>query len=126
MLPAREQTNMAQQGKDGMISIGGRWWRFPGAWLDTDSWEMEWRDDKLHLHENTGNVIEGAEVTEAETEQVFREVQLADVLELAIAKLRSGEGWDEGTTGDVLFEILHIFPEHAKRALGLALLSGKF
>lgn len=61
-----------------------------------------------------------------ETEQLFREVQLADVLELAAARLRSGEGWEEGTTGDVLREILHAYPEHVKKALGLALLSGKF
>jgi len=30
------------------------------------------------------------------------------VLELAAAKLRSGEGWDEGTTRDVLNEIEHV------------------
>jgi hypothetical protein len=29
------------------------------------------------------------------------------VLELAAAKLRCGEGWDEGTTTDVLNEIEH-------------------
>ena len=34
-----------------------------------------------------------------ETEQMFRELQLAGVLELAALKLRSGDGWDEGTTG---------------------------
>ena len=26
-----------------MISISGRWWSFPGAQLDGDSWEGEWR-----------------------------------------------------------------------------------
>jgi hypothetical protein len=61
-----------------------------------------------------------------ETDQLFREVQLAGVLELAAAKLRSGEGWDEGTTGDVLREILHVYPKHVKKALALALLTGKF
>lgn len=60
------------------------------------------------------------------TEHLFRELQLADVLDLAASKLRSGEGWDEGTTGDVLREIFHIHPEHVKKALGLSLLSGKF
>jgi hypothetical protein len=59
------------------------------------------------------------------TDQLFREVQLADVLELAAATLCSGEGWEEGTAGDVLREILHVYREHAKKALGLALLSGK-
>ena len=60
------------------------------------------------------------------TEQLFSELHLADVLELAASKLRSGEGWDEHTTGDVLREIFHVYPEHVKKALGLSLLSGKF
>lgn len=38
---------------------------------------------------------------------------MADVLDLAASKLRSGEGWDEGTTGDVLREVLHAYPNHA-------------
>jgi len=59
-------------------------------------------------------------------EQLFRKLQLADILELAVARLRSGEGWNEGTTGDVLNEILHTFPEHTKKALALALMMGKF
>jgi hypothetical protein len=60
-----------------------------------------------------------------ETEQLFREVQLADVLELVAMKLRSGEGWEEATTGDVVREIWHVFPEHVTKALALALLSAK-
>jgi hypothetical protein len=59
------------------------------------------------------------------TEQLFREVQLADVLELALAKLRCGKGWDEGATADVLREILHAYRDHVKKAFALALLSGK-
>jgi hypothetical protein len=59
------------------------------------------------------------------TEQLFRELELAGVLELAAALLRSGQGWDEGTTGDVLGEILQVYPAHVKKALGLALLSEK-
>ena len=39
-------------------------------------------------------------------------------------RLRTGQGWDEGTTGDVLGEIWHVYPEHMKQAL--ALLSGEF
>jgi hypothetical protein len=48
------------------------------------------------------------------------------VLELATARLRSGQGWDEVTTGDLLREILRVYPAHVKKALALALLSGKF
>ncbi|HEY1467937.1 MAG TPA: hypothetical protein VGF61_02750 [Candidatus Acidoferrum sp.] len=40
--------------------------------------------------------------------------------------IRSGQGWDEGTKGDVLLEILHVYPEYVKKALGLALMRGKF
>jgi hypothetical protein len=54
------------------------------------------------------------------SEQVSRELQLAGVLEAAA--LRSGMGWDEGTTGDVLREILRVYPRTLKKALGLALL----
>jgi hypothetical protein len=46
-----------------MISIGGRSWHFPNAQIDSES-EFEWRDGKLWLHESTGNVIEGTEVSE--------------------------------------------------------------
>ena len=60
------------------------------------------------------------------TEQLFRELELAGVLELAAARLRSGQGWDEGTTGDVLRDVSHVYSEHVKKALGLALLSEKF
>ena len=60
------------------------------------------------------------------TEQLFREVQLAGVLEAAATRLRTGQGWDEGTTTDILGEILDVYPAHVKHALGLALLSGKF
>lgn len=58
--------------------------------------------------------------------QVSRELQLAGVLEAAATRLRMGQGWDEGTTGDVLREVLHVYREHVKKALGLALLAGKF
>ena len=53
-------------------------------------------------------------------------MRLAGALELAAARFRSGQGWDEGTTGDVLREILYDYPEHVKKALGMALLPGKF
>ena len=41
------------------------------------------------------------------TEQLFRELELAGVLELVAAKLRSGQGLDKSTKGDVLREVLH-------------------
>jgi hypothetical protein len=77
----------------------------------------------------TGITIEDAEAVHVawfsgKSEQVLRELQLAGVLELAVARLRTGQGWDEGTTGDVLGEILLIYPAHVKKALALALLSG--
>jgi|SRR5208337_1442395 len=100
---------MAQQDTDGVIGIGGRWWSFPGAQIGGDSWEGDWRSDgKVYLHDAAGKVVEGLELSEAEIEQMFRETLLSDVLELAAAKLRSGEGWDEGTTRDVLNEIEHV------------------
>lgn len=58
----------------------------------------------------------------SQTEGLFCELQLAGVLELAATRLRTGQGWDEGTTGDVLREILHVYPAHVKKALALALL----
>jgi len=83
------------------------------------------------ITEETGITSEDASAVHAawfngNTDQLFREVQLAGVLELAVAKLRSGQGWEEGTTCDVLGEILQVYRAHVKKALGLALLSGKF
>jgi hypothetical protein len=82
------------------------------------------------ITEQTGITTEDAEAVhvawfQGTPEQLFREVQLAGVLELAAANLRSGRGWEEGTTGDVLREILHVYPTHVKKALALALLAGK-
>jgi hypothetical protein len=77
------------------------------------------------ITEQTGITLEDVEAVyvvwfTGTTEQLFRELQLAGVLEVAAARLRSGQGWDEGTTGDVLREIQHVYPEHVKKALGLA------
>ena len=99
---------MAQQDTDMMISIDNRWWSFDGARIDGDSWEGEWRGDgKVYLLDDAGKMIEGRELSETEVEQLTREMLLADVLEAAAAKLRSGEGWEEATTEDVLNEIEH-------------------
>jgi hypothetical protein len=67
----------------------------------------------------------GSAYFKGETEQFRREVQLAGFLEVAAATLRSGKGWDEGATNDVLNQILHVYPEGVKRAVGQALLSEK-
>lgn len=82
------------------------------------------------ITEETGITTEDAEAVhiawfKGASEQVHRELQLAGVLELAAAKLRSGQSWDEGTTGDVFREVLHVYPAHVKKALALALLAGK-
>ena len=60
-----------------------------------------------------------------ETNQFLREVQLAGFLEVATETLRSGKGWDENAIGDVIEQILQVYPEHVKEAFALALLSGK-
>jgi hypothetical protein len=99
---------MEERDTDAKISIDGRWWSFPGAQIGGDSWEVECRGDgKLYLHDTAAKVVEGRELSEAEVEQLSREMLLADVLEAAAAKLRSGEGWEEATTTDVLNEIEH-------------------
>ena len=83
------------------------------------------------ITEETGITLEDVEAVHVAwftgtSEQLFRELELAGVLELAAAKLCSGQGWDEGTTGDVLGEVLHVYSAHVKKALALVLLSGKF
>ena len=83
------------------------------------------------ISEETGITTEDTEAVHiawfnGTSEQVSRELQLAGVLELAAARLRSGQGWQEGMTGDVLREVLHVYPAHVKKALAMALLSGKF
>ena len=77
------------------------------------------------ITEETGITLEVVEAVHVAwfrgtTEQLFRELELADVLELAAARLRSGQGWDEGTTGDVLREVLHGYHAHVKKALAVA------
>jgi len=67
------------------------------------------------ITEQTGITLEDVEAVyvvwfTGTSEQLFRELQLAGVLEVAAARLRSGQGWDEGTTGDVLREIQHVYP----------------
>lgn len=83
------------------------------------------------ITEQTGITTEDAEAVHVAwfngtSEQVSCELQLAGVLEVATTKLRTGQGWDEGTTSDVLGEFLRVYPAHGKKALAMALLSGKF
>ena len=72
------------------------------------------------ITEETGITTEDAEAVHVvwfngTSEEVSRELQLAGVLEAAATKLRTGQGWDEGTTGDVLHEILRVYPKHTKK-----------
>ena len=82
------------------------------------------------ITEQTGITTEDAEAVyvawfRGTTEQLIRELRLADVLEIASTRLRSGTGWQESATIDVLNEVLYAYPQHVKKALALALLSGK-
>jgi hypothetical protein len=111
--------------KDAMISIGSQWWRFPGAQIDTDSWEGEFRSDgKMLLHDDTGAVIEGTEVDEPEDiagvsavpspeDRRWREIMLTRVMLLAIDLVLSGEKLGLETARDLVLEIQHCYPELA-------------
>jgi hypothetical protein len=121
---------MEQQDTDGMmISIGDRSWRFPGAGIDTDSWEVEWRGDgKLFLHDSVGNVFEGTEVDNPEVlavvllpspqERRRREIMLARVLLLAVDQVLAGEGLGLETVRDLSRELRHAFPELVDESVG--------
>ncbi|MFZ0799965.1 MAG: hypothetical protein WCA13_10660 [Terriglobales bacterium] len=111
------------QDTDGMISIGGRWWSFPGAQIDLDS-EFEWRGDgKLRLHDGVGNTVGGTEVDNAEVlavvplpsaaEQRRREIMLARVMLVAIDVVLAGDPLGLETARDLLRELDHTFPELA-------------
>jgi hypothetical protein len=103
--------------------------------LTTDTFEKAL--DLLEEGYNFPSIVEGTGITteDAEavhvawfngtSEQVRRELRLASVLEIASTRLRSGAGWQESATIDVLNEVLYAYPQHVKKALALALLSGK-
>jgi hypothetical protein len=108
--------------KDAMISIGSQWWRFPGAQIDTDSWEGEFRSDgKMLLHDDTGAVIEGTEVDEPEdSSEVFvllpaerrrREILLARLMLVAIDIVLGGDLLGLETARDLVRELRHAYPE---------------
>src|ERR1700688_4198632 len=108
--------------KDAMIRIGSQWWRFPGAQIDTDSWEGEFRSDgKMLLHDDTGAVIEGIEVDEPELlavvplpsaeERRRREVFLARLMLLMTDHILAGEMLGLETARDLIRETKHTYPE---------------
>lgn len=110
--------------KDAMIWIGGRCWKFPGARIDTGSWEAEWRGDgKMLLHDDTGAVIEGIEVDEPEDvgalttlspeERRLREVNLARLMLVIVDIVLAGDPLGLETARDLLREVEHTFPELA-------------
>jgi hypothetical protein len=112
---------MAQQETEVIIEISGRWWSFPGAQIETDSWEVECRGyGKLYLHDGVGNVVEGTEVDDPEVlavvlpspeEQRRREVMLARVMLVAIGVVLAGDPLGLETARDLMREVRHAFPE---------------
>jgi len=77
------------------------------------------------ITEETGIATEDAEAVHVAwfngtSEQVSRELQLSGVLDAAATRLRTGQGWDEGTTGDVLREVLHVYPAHVKKGFSIS------
>lgn len=113
---------MAQQDTDAMIGVSGRWWKFPGAEIETDSWEVEWRDGKMHLHDDDGNVIEGVEVNNPEDiagvlavpspeERRRREILLARLMLVAIDIVLAGDPLGLETARDLVREVEHAYPE---------------
>jgi len=83
-------------------------------------------EEKTGITREDASAVANAYDKDETAEQLFRELQLATVLEAAAASLRSGEGWQESTTVDVFNEILHVYPAHVKKALAMALLVGRF
>ncbi|MGC2100537.1 MAG: hypothetical protein WA651_09075 [Candidatus Sulfotelmatobacter sp.] len=107
---------------DGMISIGGRWWRFPSVQIDGDSWEGEWRSDgKVYLHDGVGNVVEGIEVDNPEVlavvplpsaaERRLRELLLARLMLVMVDIVLAGVPLGLETARDLSRELRHAYPE---------------
>jgi hypothetical protein len=120
---------MTPQDTDGMISIGNRSWRFPGARIDTDSWEVEWRGDgRLYLHDGFGNAVEGTEVDNAEVlavvplptpqERSLRETLLARLMLVAVDIVLAGDPLGLETARDLIREVGHAYPELGAQARG--------
>jgi hypothetical protein len=120
---------MTQQDTDGMIGIGGRWWRFPGAQIDAGSWEIEWRSDgKVLLHDDTGAVIEGIEVDKPEdmagvlplpspAERRLREILLARLMLVMVDIVLAGDPLGLDAARDLGRELRHCYPELVDESL---------
>jgi len=124
------QGSVAMEDTDGMISVVGRWWSFPGAQIDGDSWEGEWRcDGTVYLHDGVGNVVEGNEVDNPEVlavvalpsaaERRRREVMLARVMLVAIDIILAGDPLGLETARDLSRELRHAYPELVDESVGL-------
>ena len=120
---------MESQNTDGMISISGRWWSFPGAQIETDSWEVEWRGDgRLYLHDGVGNVVEGTEVDNPQVlavvpmptpeERRLREILLARLMLVTVDIVLAGDPLRLETTRDLLREVRHTYPELVDESVG--------
>jgi hypothetical protein len=114
--------------QNAMIWIGGRCWKFPGARIDTGSWEAEWRSDgKMLLHDDTGAVIEGTEVDEPEDisevlvllpeERRRRELLLARLMAVAMDIVLAGDPLGLETARDLGRELRHCYPELVDESL---------
>jgi hypothetical protein len=55
-------------------------------------------EEKTGITREEASAVANAYDKDETAEQLFRELQLAGLLELVAAKLRSGDGWDESTT----------------------------
>jgi hypothetical protein len=113
---------MPQLETEVIMEISGRWWSFPGAQIDGDSWEGEWcGDGEVYLHDSIGNMVEGTEVDNPEVlavvplpsaaEQRRREVMLARVMLVAIDIVLAGDPLRLETARDLLRELRHAHPE---------------
>ena len=108
--------------------IGGRCWNFPGAQIDTGSWEAEWRNDgKMRLRDDTGAVIEGVEVDAPEDadalpvlsseERRLREVNLARLMLVIADIVLAGDPLGLETARDLVREARHACPEIVDESL---------
>jgi len=104
------------------LMISGRWWSFPGARIDGDSWEGEWcGEGEVYLHDSIGNVVEGTEVDNPEVlaivplpsaaERRRREIMLARAMLVAIDIILAGDPLGLETARDLSRELRHTYPE---------------
>jgi hypothetical protein len=122
-------TSMAQQETDAMIGLRGRSWCFPGAQIDGDSWEAEWRcDGRLFLHDGVGNVVEGIELDNPEVlavaplptpaERRLRELLLARLMLVMVDIVLAGDPLGLETARDLSRELRHTYPELVDDSVG--------